>query len=156
MGIKNQHEDSTDQRKTTTVIAAGSKHIGKFSGTGNYTVYGCVEGDCDIEGHLALEHEATWKGTIRAEDIVISGYAEGDVIANARIQVTETAEIQGNLTGALIQIAEGAKIQGGININKDQVDSGAQPADPAEVVEIRDARQPENASEQPNGRAQRE
>ncbi len=100
----------------TTVIAAGSKHVGKFSGGGNYVVFGEVEGDCDISGHLTLEDSAVWKGTIQAEDLVIAGEAEGDVIAKAKIKVADTARVKGNLTGAIIEVAEGATIQGSINI----------------------------------------
>jgi cytoskeletal protein CcmA (bactofilin family) len=108
---KHPHEPAS-----TTVIAAGSKHIGKFSGAGNYIVHGEVEGDCDISGHLTLEDNAIWKGTIQAENLVIAGEAEGDVIAKTKIKVTETARIKGNLTGAIIEVAEGATIQGSINI----------------------------------------
>ena len=101
---------------TTTIIAAGSKHVGKFSGSGNYIVYGEVEGDCDITGHLTLETSARWKGTIQAEDLVIAGAAEGEVRAQSKIKVTNTARIKGNLTGSIIEVAEGAAIQGSINI----------------------------------------
>lgn len=101
---------------STTIIAAGSKHVGKFTGAGNYIVHGQVEGDCDITGHLTLEDNAIWKGTIQAENLIIAGEAEGDVIAKTKIKVTETARIKGNLTGAIIEVAEGAAIQGSINI----------------------------------------
>lgn len=106
----------SQEPSSTTIIAAGSKHIGKFSGAGNYIVHGQVEGDCDITGHLTLEDNAIWKGTIQAENLVIAGEAEGDVIAKTKIKVTETARIKGNLTGAIIEVAEGAAIQGSINI----------------------------------------
>lgn len=107
---------------STTIIAAGSKHIGKFSGAGNYIVHGQVEGDCDITGHLTLEDNAVWKGIIQAENLVIAGEAEGEVIAKTKIKVTETARIKGNLTGAIIEVAEGATIQGSINIMNDDKD----------------------------------
>ncbi len=114
------NKDSSGQEaSTTTIIAAGSKHVGKFSGSGNYIVYGEVEGDCDISGHLTLEDSAIWKGTIQAEDLVIAGSAEGDVIAKSKIKVTDTARVKGNLTGSIIEVAEGAAIQGGINIQVD-------------------------------------
>ncbi len=110
-------KDSPGQdRPATTIIASGSKHVGKFTGSGNYIVYGEVEGDCEISGHLTLEDSAVWKGTIQAEDLVIAGAAEGDVIAKSKIKVTDTARVKGNLSGSIIEIAEGAAIQGGINI----------------------------------------
>lgn len=114
----------------TTVIAAGSKHVGTFSGSGNYIVYGEVEGDCDINGHLTLEDSAVWRGTVQADELIIAGTAEGDVIAKNKIKVTDTARVKGNLTGSIIEVAEGAAIQGGINIT-----SGARPEE--SVLEFR-------------------
>lgn len=116
MSWRNNREEESDPTTSTTIIAAGSKHTGKFSGSGNYVVFGEVEGDCDITGHLTLEDSAIWKGTIQAEDLVIAGSAEGDVIAKAKIKVADTARVKGNLTGSIIEVAEGAAIQGSINI----------------------------------------
>ncbi len=112
-------KSSEQDNSTVTIIAAGSKHVGKFSGSGNYIVYGEVEGDCDISGHLTLEKSAIWTGTIEAEDLVIAGAADGDVIAKNKILVTDSARVKGNLTGSIIEVAEGAAIQGSINIQAD-------------------------------------
>lgn len=111
---------SDDEKTITTVIATGSKHVGKFSGAGNYVVFGEVEGDCDISGHLTLENGACWNGTIQADELVISGDAEGDVQAANKITVTDTARVKGNLTGAIIEVAEGAIIQGSVSISSTQ------------------------------------
>lgn len=153
MNIRNRPNTPDDESNITTVIAAGSKHVGKFSGAGNYVVYGEVEGDCDIQGRLTLENNAIWKGTIQAEELIIAGCAEGDVIANSRIRVDDTAEVKGNLTGAIIQVAEGASIQGGINVRKDSNERDNfseknqhiynQESGRTEVLEFSEKRQPE-------------
>lgn len=120
MSWKKDTRLSSDESTITTVIASGSKHVGKFSGAGNYVVFGEVEGDCDITGHLTLENGACWNGTIHAEELVISGDAEGDVQAANKITVTDTARVKGNLTGAIIEVAEGAVIQGSVSISSAQ------------------------------------
>ena len=120
MNWKKDTQMSSDESTITTVIASGSKHVGKFSGAGNYVVFGEVEGDCDITGHLTLENGACWNGTIQADELVISGDAEGDVQAANKITVTDTARVKGNLTGAIIEVAEGAIIQGSVSISSTQ------------------------------------
>lgn len=142
------HRHANETASITTVIAAGSKHIGKFSGSSNYIVRGEVEGDCDISGHLTLEDGAVWKGTIQAENLVIAGTVEGEVVAASRITVTHTARIKGSLTGSIIEIAEGAALQGTINIQQGDGDILELPSD--STVKRFDERSPRRADKSVN------
>ena len=111
--LKRRIQDSTGP---TTYVAASTKIVGTIAGKGAYVFCGTVEGDCDIEGPLTLAAGATWKGTLKASDIVVAGVVEGDVIARQRVEILGTARVAGSLAGNSIAVAEGAVIEGEIKV----------------------------------------
>jgi cytoskeletal protein CcmA (bactofilin family) len=100
----------------TTYVAPTTKITGTISGQGSYVFCGTVEGDCDINGPLTLVEGSSWKGTIKANDIVVAGVVEGDVIARQRVEISGTARVTGTLSGNSIAVAEGAVIEGEIRV----------------------------------------
>lgn len=112
-----------------TLINEGCKVTGVISGSGEYQVSGEVEGDCDIDGTVALARNGFWNGTIKATQVVISGHVEGDIVAAGKVEIADTARITGTVTGEAIAVAEGAVVQG-------QMKTTGQ-ADPVEFVEKR-------------------
>ena len=106
----------------TTFIAASTKIVGTVTGQGPYVFCGTVEGDCDINGPLTLAEGGRWKGTLKANDVVVAGIVEGDVVARQRVEIAGTARVTGSLSGNSIAVAEGAVIEGEIKVT-----SGGQP-----------------------------
>ena len=100
----------------TTYIAPSTKIVGQISGQGAYVFCGTVEGDCDIDGPVTLADGGRWKGTMKANDIVVAGSVEGDVVARQRVEIAGTARISGSLTGHSIAVAEGAVIEGDLKV----------------------------------------
>lgn len=100
----------------TTYVAASTTIVGTITGQGAYVFCGTVEGDCDINGPLTLAHGGRWRGTMRANDIVVAGTVEGDVVAKQRVEIAGTARITGSLSGHSIAVAEGAVIEGEIKV----------------------------------------
>lgn len=113
--FKRRLQDSGPAPKT--FIAAPTAITGRISGQGAYIFCGRVEGDCDIEGLVTLAETGHWKGTLRADEIVVAGTVDGDVIARARVEVARTARITGSLAGHSIAVAQGAVIEGEIRIS---------------------------------------
>jgi cytoskeletal protein CcmA (bactofilin family) len=106
--------DSSDG--AATFIAPTTKITGTLTGKGSYVFCGEMNGDCDVDGPVTLADGARWKGTLRASDVIVAGRIDGDVIANHRIEVSETAHIAGSLAGRSIAVAEGAVIEGDIKV----------------------------------------
>jgi len=99
-----------------TYIAPSTRIVGKLSGAGTYVFCGRIEGECDIDGPVTLAKGGHWEGTLRANDIIIAGTVEGDVIAKERVELAGTARITGSLSGNSIAVAEGAVIEGDIKV----------------------------------------
>jgi cytoskeletal protein CcmA (bactofilin family) len=95
-----------------TLISEGCKIEGALSGSGNFLVSGEVEGECDVDGSVTLTGSGLWKGTIRANVIIIAGTVEGDIIATGRVEISNTARIKGTISGEEIAVAEGAVVEG--------------------------------------------
>lgn len=95
-----------------TLINEGCKITGVISGAGDYQVSGQIDGDCDIDGTVSLTRGGLWRGTIKANHVVISGHVEGDIVAAGKVEVSDSARITGTVTGEAIAVAEGAVVEG--------------------------------------------
>jgi cytoskeletal protein CcmA (bactofilin family) len=112
-----------------TLINEGCKIIGTITGTGSFLVNGVVDGDCELDGTVTLANDGLWKGTIRAENVIVAGRIDGDIIASGNVEITSSARITGTVSGEAIAVAEGAVVEG--------VMKTTGPAEPLEFVEKR-------------------
>ena len=97
---------------TATLISEGCKITGVITGNCDFQVNGEVEGDCEIDSTLMLARGGLWKGTLRAENVIVSGHVEGDIFASGRVEITDTAKITGTVSAQAIAVAEGAVVEG--------------------------------------------
>jgi cytoskeletal protein CcmA (bactofilin family) len=95
-----------------TLISEACKVTGTMTGSGNFMISGEVEGDCDVEGTVTLAKNGRWKGTIRAQTVIVAGTIDGDIDARGNVEITDTARITGTVAGEAIAVAEGAVVQG--------------------------------------------
>ena len=95
-----------------TLISEGCKLAGIISGNGDFLVSGEVEGECELTGSLTVAPSGVWKGSISATSVIVAGTVEGDIVADGRIEISDTARITGTVTGEAIAVAEGAVVQG--------------------------------------------
>jgi len=112
-----------------TLINDGCTITGLVAGSGDLQVSGHIDGDCDLEGTVTLAKNGSWKGTIKADNVVVAGHVEGDIIAAGRVEVTDTARISGTVQAEAIAVAEGAVVEGVMKTSTQ--------AEPTEFVEKR-------------------
>lgn len=112
-----------------TLINEGCKIVGTITGTGSFLINGEIDGDCELDATVTLAPNGLWKGTIRAANVIIAGRVDGDIIAEGKVEITDSARITGTVSGEAIAVAEGAVVQG--------VMKTTGPAEPLEFVEKR-------------------
>ncbi len=95
-----------------TLISEGCKIEGRITGTGNFMINGEVEGECDIDGSITLTRSGYCKGVLKAAAVIVAGTIDGDVIAAGPVEISNTASINGTVTGQAIAVAEGAVVEG--------------------------------------------
>lgn len=112
-----------------TLISEGCRISGVLAGSGDFLVSGEIDGECDLAGSLTISSKGFWKGTIRAASVVVAGTVEGDIFAEGRVEISDTAKITGTVSGRAIAVAEGAVVQGQMKTTGN--------TDPVEFVEKR-------------------
>jgi cytoskeletal protein CcmA (bactofilin family) len=95
-----------------TLISEDCKIKGGVSGKGHFMIGGEVEGDCNVEGLVTLYDTGVWRGTIKADSVIVAGTVEGDIEASGRVEIGDTARISGTVSGDAIAVAEGAVVEG--------------------------------------------
>lgn len=114
-----------------TLISEGCKITGTLEGTGDFMISGDIHGDSDLSGTVTLTRKGSWTGTLKAAAVIIAGRVDGNVISDGRIEIGETANIEGTVTGGAIAVAAGAIVQGSMNTTHTKA--------PVEFVEKRSA-----------------
>lgn len=94
-----------------TIIGPGATLKGSLAGAGHFLVAGCVLGDADIEGGLTLSEGGRWEGVVRADDVVLAGEFDGELLARGRVEVTASGRVRGKVVGGGIAISQGAVVE---------------------------------------------
>ncbi len=95
-----------------SLIAAGMIVEGKIEGTGNVRIVGRFKGEVSLKGDLTIERGAHISGEIRAENIVVRGEVEGNIHATARVELSESGELTGDLKASSLTVAAGSRMRG--------------------------------------------
>ena len=85
-----------------TLISEGCKIKGEITGRGNFMINGEIDGQCDIEGTVTLAMGGFWRGTIKADSIIVTGTVEGEIHAAGGVEIGDTARISGSVFGESI------------------------------------------------------
>ena len=98
-----------------TLISAGCKISGVITGDCDFLINGEIEGDCDLAGTVTLAENGLWRGTIKAGNVIVAGRVDGDIVADEKVEITESARISGTVSAEAIAVAEGAIVEGVMN-----------------------------------------
>lgn len=74
---------------------------------------------------VAIAPGARVVGDISVQDVIISGYIKGNIVAAGRVELVETAQVEGDITYGSIGIAVGARIVGQLTQMDDNAASTA-------------------------------
>ncbi|WP_257644108.1 bactofilin family protein [Luteimonas salinisoli] len=95
-----------------SLIAANLTIEGKIEGTGHVRIAGRFKGDVNVQGDLTIEQGAKLNGGVRAEKVVVSGELEGNIDAASRVELLDTAVMNGDLKAGSLTVAAGSRIRG--------------------------------------------
>lgn len=94
-----------------TILGPGANLKGALQGSGHFLVAGRVVGDADIEGALTLAEGGHWQGAIRADDVILAGELDGELLARGRVEILGSAHVRGRVIGSGISISAGAVVE---------------------------------------------
>ncbi|MHA3916378.1 bactofilin family protein [Halovulum sp. GXIMD14793] len=114
---------TTPKAKPVPSILSSDLNIkGTVTTSGDVQVEGMVEGD--VEAHmLTIGENATVKGEVVADDVVVTGRVIGRV-RGLKVRLTSTARVEGDIVHKTIAIESGAHFEGSVQRNDDPLKSG--------------------------------
>ena len=103
------------RKDTTTVLAQSLLLEGDLRTAGDTVVAGQVAGNLEVAGRLVLLLGARVQGAVVAKQARVEGTVDGPVTVEAKLEVGQSAHIDGDLTAGKLAIAEGAVVRGSLN-----------------------------------------
>jgi len=97
-----------------TVVGPSVMVEGDFSSEGNILVKGVVSGSVKTSRLLTVESGAKILANVRAGEAHISGSIKGNVRVDEKLELTETAQVVGDIICKTLVVAPGALVHGKI------------------------------------------
>lgn len=102
-----------------TVIGQDTQIKGEMVFDRTARILGGFEGRISSKGEVQIGATALCRATVEAENILVDGAVEGDLIARDRITLNTNARITGDLTATTLVVAEGATFHGVCRVGPD-------------------------------------
>ena len=101
-------------------LGAGTKINGKLHFDGQATIDGEVEGEIISQAHVIVGQQATVKGKISAQSILVQGKIMADVVAEKKLEIQPPGSVVGDVTTQSLVIGDGAILEGHITMRKNE------------------------------------
>jgi len=103
----------------STILGADAKFKGELSFESAVKVIGCVEGSITGKGKLLIANGSTCKANVKANEVAIEGFIQGNVEAIERVEIKAKGRISGDIVAARMTMGDGASIDGHVRIGFD-------------------------------------
>lgn len=121
-----------------TIVAAGTVITGNIHCQGALKVEGQIDGEVEHARQVMLAREASIRGNVTADEVVVGGVIDGDVTAEERLELQTTAVVNGDIATKSIVVMEGARINGALRMTELALVGGAETG--RDTRETREAR----------------
>jgi cytoskeletal protein CcmA (bactofilin family) len=86
---------------------------GDITAQEDMVISGRLEGSITVTGHVLTVNEgAEILATVRAKAVLISGHVLGALSADERLELRQTAEVEGELEAPVLKVVDGAIFRG--------------------------------------------
>jgi cytoskeletal protein CcmA (bactofilin family) len=126
--------DQTNNDAAISLIAHGMKIVGDCETDGTVRVEGHVEGTIRAGKSVVVGRGGEVTGDIITQDAVVSGRINGNIVAESRLELQSTCDIQGEIRSRRVQLDEGARFNGQVHM-EDPSTSGVIKSTPRPEVE---------------------
>jgi cytoskeletal protein CcmA (bactofilin family) len=128
------------QAEDSTVIGKSITIRGELSASEDLYLDGDIQGTVTLPGNrLTIGPNAHVLADLQVRDLIVFGHIEGNVRASGRVDLRQTAVLQGDITASRLSIEELASIKGKVEI------TGAAPVAPVVKHEPAAAQLPQTA-----------
>jgi len=111
-----------------TVLGPDASFKGELSFEKGMRLMGRFEGKVNTPGRLHVAKEAKMSADVEAGAIIVEGEVQGNLSANDRIELKQSARYEGDLRATKLVVDEGAIFSGHVNVGPDGQQKRPQPA----------------------------
>lgn len=109
----------------STVIGKSVTIRGELSGNEDLYMDGDIEGTITLSDHaLTIGPNARVLADIRVKDLVVFGNVKGNLHATGRVDIRNSAVVNGDIFGRRLSIEENAVITGKVNLGEGESNPG--------------------------------
>jgi cytoskeletal protein CcmA (bactofilin family) len=104
--------DKGNATGSTSLLSKEVKMEGEIQGSENLQVEGRFKGTIKLAGDLYIGPTGVVDADIEADNIIIQGQINGNVLARKQLQIQSSGKLLGDCTAQSIDIKEGALFEG--------------------------------------------
>lgn len=109
-------ESNGSEGNLNAFLDQGSSFEGKLTFKGSVRIDGEFRGEVQSSDLLYVGESGQIEGTIRVGEAIVSGRVTGHLVAERRLQLHATAQIDGEISTAKLVVDEGARVDGRIQM----------------------------------------
>jgi len=109
---------ATPPETVISIIGPGMKVIGDCHTDGTVRVEGTVEGSIKAGKAVVIGKQGSVKGDVHTQDAVVSGKVSGTLVAESRLELQATCQIEGEVRTRRMQLEEGALLNGTVHMSE--------------------------------------
>lgn len=99
-----------------TILGPDAKFKGDLSFDSAAKMLGHIEGSITSKGKVLIANGCKCRASVKAKEVAIEGFIEGNVEATERVEIKPKGRISGDIVAARMTMADGATIEGHIRI----------------------------------------
>jgi cytoskeletal protein CcmA (bactofilin family) len=108
----------TPPEAVISIIGPGMKVVGDCLTDGTVRVEGTVEGSVKAGKAVVVGKQGAVIGDVQTQDAVISGRVTGTLVAESRLELQATCQIDGDVRTRRMQLEEGALLNGTVHMSE--------------------------------------
>jgi cytoskeletal protein CcmA (bactofilin family) len=120
----------TPPETVISIIGPGMKVVGDCHTDGTLRVEGAVEGSIKAGKAVVIGRQGAVTGDVHTQDAVVSGKVTGTLIAESRLELQATCQIEGEVRTRRMQLEEGALLNGTVHMSEARRPVSAPPRGP--------------------------
>jgi len=116
MGILGQKKKAADYVGINTIIGEETQIKGEITSKGSVRVGGEFEGKIQAHGDVLVGEGSIINGNINGSRVIVSGEVNGNIAANAGLEITKTGKVIGDILSDKLIVDEGAIYKGKVTL----------------------------------------
>ena len=116
--------DTSPNQEFPTILGPDATFKGELSYEKGMRLHGKLEGKINTPGRLHIAKEAKMQADVDAGAITVEGDVHGNLSANDRVELKQSARYEGDLRSSRLVVDEGAILVGHVTVGPDAVKKG--------------------------------